>query len=343
MAESIPQISMPASGQQPAYDNDDYIAAGTGLGAAIDERRHRRRRRNRKAATPPADGEEKPSCRWCLYGKLADPWTLPQPDCLKSRNITIGGWLDRGIYGNQFAPNNGPVGLRGIGDGFTADQFWFYAERKTDTKGCGWDIGGRVDYVFGVEARKPRALATAAWTSAGTRRRSMARPSAALHGNRLQRSESQGRPLLHPDRLRSRAGAAELLLLALLLAHLRRAVHPHRRPGSLTTQREDHMVRWLGHAWDEGFGGQGPRLDVPRRFLHKPFRESDVRLVRLCRNAGRLNCVSRRRSGDLYYNCFIFTYKLTDKWTYIFEHDLGSNYSVNPTASTTSGTKSTTT
>ena len=35
-------------------------------------------------------------------------------------------------------------------------------------------------------------------------------------------------------------------------------------------------------------------------------------------------------SGDLYYNCFIVTYKLSEKWTYIFEHDLGINYNVNP-------------
>ena len=83
---------------------------------------------------------------------MADPWTLPQPDCLKDKNITIGGWLDSGIYGNQYgAPSNGPIGLRSIGDGWTVDQMWVYAERKTDTKGCGWDFGGRVDYLFGVD------------------------------------------------------------------------------------------------------------------------------------------------------------------------------------------------
>ena len=56
---------------------------------------------------------ENPPCRWCYGGKLADPWTLPQPDFLKDRNITVGGWLEGGIYANQYgAPFNGPIGLR---------------------------------------------------------------------------------------------------------------------------------------------------------------------------------------------------------------------------------------
>ena len=33
-------------------------------------------------------------------------------------------------------------------------------------------------------------------------------------------------------------------------------------------------------------------------------------------------------TGDLYMNSIVFTYKLTEKWTYVFEHDLGTNYNV---------------
>ena len=32
------------------------------------------------------------------------------------------------------------------------------AERKTDTKGCGWDVGGRVDYLFGVDGPQTQAF-----------------------------------------------------------------------------------------------------------------------------------------------------------------------------------------
>ena len=48
--------------------------------------------------------------------------------------------------------------MRSIGDGFTADQVWVFAERKTDTKGCGWDIGGRVDYLYGVDGPQTQSF-----------------------------------------------------------------------------------------------------------------------------------------------------------------------------------------
>ena len=99
------------------------------------------------------------TCRWCMHGKLADPWTIPQPNCLKESNMTVGGWLEGGIYANQWgAANNGPVGMRSIGNGLTVDQVWIYAERKTDTKDRDWDIGGRVDYVFGVDGPQTQSF-----------------------------------------------------------------------------------------------------------------------------------------------------------------------------------------
>ena len=105
-----------------------------------------------------------PPSRWAFHGKLADPWTLPQPEFLEDRGITVGGWLEGGIYGNQYgATDNGPIGLRSIGDGFTMDQAWLYAERKTDTQGCGWDLGGRIDYLFGVDGPQTQAFGDRTW------------------------------------------------------------------------------------------------------------------------------------------------------------------------------------
>ena len=105
-----------------------------------------------------------PACRWCRCGKLADPWTLPQPKFLADRNVTIGGWLEGGIYGNQYgSADNGPIGLRNIGNGATADQLWIFAEKKTDTKGCGWDIGGRIDYLFGTDGPYTQAFGDRTW------------------------------------------------------------------------------------------------------------------------------------------------------------------------------------
>ena len=112
VAQYAPQVIVPSSVQQTAYNADDYYPVSQGNACPAPEK-----------AAPAAEacyagcdscgGSEAPPCRWCLQGKLADPWTLPQPESLKDRNITIGGWLSGGIYGNQYgARNNGPVGLR---------------------------------------------------------------------------------------------------------------------------------------------------------------------------------------------------------------------------------------
>ena len=115
-------------------------------------------------------GDEQSASSGCCRGKLGDPWTLPQPQCLKDRNITIGGWLDRRHLREPIRFAQQRAGrVAGIGDGFTADQVWFFAERKTDTKGCGWDYGRRVDTLFGTDATQTQALATIPGITIGTR------------------------------------------------------------------------------------------------------------------------------------------------------------------------------
>ena len=203
------------------------------------------------------DCKENP-CRLCIKGKLADPWTLPQPRCLKDRNITIGGWLEGGIYGNQYgAPSNGPVGLRNVGDGFTADQLWIFAERKTDTKGCGWDVGGRVDYLFGADGPQTQASATARGTTAGTRRRNYGSAIPQLYAEIAYNDvKVKVGHFYTPIGYEVVQATGQLLLLAFLFAHLRRAVHPHRRAGRLSAQREGDVYGGWVNGWDEGFEGK---------------------------------------------------------------------------------------
>ncbi len=176
------------------------------------------------------------SCnRGCQCGELGDPWTIPQLCCLKDNGVTVGGWLEGGIYSNQYgAASNGPIGFRNVGDGFTMDQIWVFGERKTDTKGCGWDAGGRIDYLFGADGPDSQAFGDRTWDYGWN--------SARDYGSAIPQAyfeiafndlDDQGRAVLHADRLRGRARHAELLLLALVQHVLRRTVHPHRRVGQL--------------------------------------------------------------------------------------------------------------
>jgi hypothetical protein len=68
----------------------------------------------------------------------------------------LGGWLDQGfsaVANNPADRFNGVVGLNDRQAEYQMNQLWLYLSRETDTGGCGWDIGGRVDVVYGTDAQ----------------------------------------------------------------------------------------------------------------------------------------------------------------------------------------------
>ncbi|MBC8356486.1 MAG: porin [Planctomycetes bacterium] len=104
------------------------------------------------------DGKSKGSCDGSCSAKggkgTADacaPWTLfPE---LPS-GITVSGWLE--IGGAAGADRSPSRNLRPVTFGdrqdVTVNQLYTVIERSLDTS-CGWDIGGRVDILFGTDAR----------------------------------------------------------------------------------------------------------------------------------------------------------------------------------------------
>ncbi|CAN0452857.1 unnamed protein product, partial [Hapterophycus canaliculatus] len=65
--------------------------------------------------------------------------------------ITVGGWAQFG-YHNKALPlfNSRP-------DEFQAHQMWLYAEKTLDTSN-GFDIGGRIDYVYGTDSQDTQSF-----------------------------------------------------------------------------------------------------------------------------------------------------------------------------------------
>ena len=99
-------------------------------------------------------GRRNRSCDPC------QPWTLPQPWCLQQRGIRIGGWIEQGISvvaNNPADRYNGPVTFNDRDGEYQMNQFWLFMERAVDTGGCGWDLGGRIDFVYGTDARFTQA------------------------------------------------------------------------------------------------------------------------------------------------------------------------------------------
>lgn len=79
----------------------------------------------------------------------------------RSCGIEFGGWIDQGITVNGRMPEdrfNGPVTFNDRDGEYQLNQLWVYAERVVDTGGCGWDIGGRVDFLYGTDARFTQSI-----------------------------------------------------------------------------------------------------------------------------------------------------------------------------------------
>jgi hypothetical protein len=330
-ANGMAQTDAPALFQQASVDQDYYRLASDD--AKVDKTASPAPE-TQSATEAAADESDKPTCRWCRAGKLADPWTLPQPCYLKQRNVTIGGWLEGGVYGNQWgSPSNGPIGLRGIGDGLTADQAWFFAERKTDTKGDGWDIGGRIDYLFGADGPDTQSFGDQSfdygWNSSSQYGSAMPQLYAEIAFNNVKVKVGHFYTPIGYEVVQ----APQNFFYSHSYSHT--YGEPFTHTGALASYQPNEKITWYGgwvNGWDEGFEGKDKGSMFLGGFSTNLSEKATFAWYVSAGKVGDGSAFDGAASGDLYYNCIIFTYKLTEKWTYIFEHDLGSNYNVNPNA-----------
>jgi hypothetical protein len=84
------------------------------------------------------------------------PWKMPQPQGLQKHGIDMGGWIQQGITYDGWNPGdrfNGPMCINDRSSEYQLNQAWLYFVRPTKTDGCGFDVGGRVDVVYGTDWR----------------------------------------------------------------------------------------------------------------------------------------------------------------------------------------------
>ncbi len=99
--------------------------------------------------------------RACRAARGADPacdepWRLFGWPALRSRGFSIRGWVDQGVTIPAQAPLdrfNGPVTFNDRADEYQMNQLYLIAERETRTEGQGFDVGGRVDLLYGTDSR----------------------------------------------------------------------------------------------------------------------------------------------------------------------------------------------
>jgi hypothetical protein len=72
----------------------------------------------------------------------------------------IGGWTEMGYTSNNVPLSqtyNDLLSFNDVPDNVNLNQQWIYAEKTVDGS-CGWDLGGRVDAVYGTDAQKTQSF-----------------------------------------------------------------------------------------------------------------------------------------------------------------------------------------
>lgn len=147
--------------QPTAYEYNSYYAQDFDEQAGAKERGVEGEPDPQATVAPAAeaDGEESfgDGCGSLLnpYCCLGDEWRLFDHECLECCNTTVQGWL----AWNPFVWNttnpadkfNGPVTFTDRSNEIMMNQLYLFAEKATDTGGSGWDIGGRIDVMYGED------------------------------------------------------------------------------------------------------------------------------------------------------------------------------------------------
>lgn len=104
----------------------------------------------------PADDAEEPPAQSPAAGLGPAAWKLPQPCLLQRWGAELGGWVQQGITFNADRPAdrfNGTVTTNDRDSEYQLNQAWLYLVRPTHTGGYGWDLGGRIDVIYGTDWR----------------------------------------------------------------------------------------------------------------------------------------------------------------------------------------------
>jgi len=306
-------LQQPASVTQVGFNNDRFVADQALRDAAVSD----------ADESLVADCGESScgKCRRCC--SLGDPCTLPQPCALQRRGITLSGWFSSGIYGNAHgAGTNGPLGFNDVGDGYTVNQLWLALDKPTDTGGYGVDWGGHVDYVFGVDGPDTQAFGDEDWDYGWN--------SARDYGSAIPQAYVE----LAINDWTIKGGHFYTIIgwevvqapdnFFYTHSYTMYYAEPFNHTGILASYKLNDNVTAHGGwtaGWDSGWGnrnGASTFLGGVALTLSE-----DASLTWAC-NTGTQGNAGGVIRGDVYMNSIVFEYALTDKFTYILQHDLGS-------------------
>lgn len=242
---------------------------------------------------------------------LGEPFSLFGEHC----GWTAGGWLQMGYHTNSNGLfNNRP-------DELQLQQAWLYAEKGIDTR-CGFDIGGRVDVLYGTDAQNTQAFGTDPtgwdndWDNGGPNGYGFAMPQAYVEAGYGDFSVKAGHfytiigyeVVTAPDNF------------FYSHAYTFNNSEPFTHTGLLGTYNmSDDVTLYGGYTmgWDSGFDDNGDTFiggisaDV----------SCDLTLT-YATNIGRFNEARFNGAEQGYMHSFVADYSVTDRLNYVFQSDL---------------------
>jgi hypothetical protein len=272
--------------------------------------------------------DEKPTCRWCHDGKMGDPWTLPQACFLKENGIEIHGWGSAGMDTNAHgAASNGPLGFNNFTD-FNLNQLMVYAEKKVDTEKNCFDVGGRVDYLYGIDGPKTQAFGDQGWDSGWN---SSNRYGSAIPQMYVEFAfgdwDIKGGRFWTPIGFEVVPATGNFFYSHSYTCYY---AEPFTHTGFLVTKKVDEKLSVFGgwvDGWDSGWGDRNNEGNFLGGVNLTMSEKATLGWTVTAGNWGSGKTINgvQLTTGDIYMNSFVLTLKITDKWTWVGQHDLGIN------------------
>ncbi|MGV3486213.1 MAG: outer membrane beta-barrel protein [Planctomycetaceae bacterium] len=247
---------------------------------------------------------------------LGDPWTLFDEHC----GWTAGGWTQIGYHSanlRNFNNRDSEVQLQ---------QAWLYAQKALDTS-CGFDIGGRIDYVYGTDAQDTQVFGTnrgwdSDWDNGGPTGYGHALPQAYVEAGYGDLSVKAG----HFFTIIGWEVVPATGNFFYSHAYTMYNSEPFTHTGTLATYNvSDTTTVWGGHVfgWDGGFDDNGDS------FLGGISQQisDDVKLI-YAAIGGRFSEPQRFSPGTTstaergYMHSFVADVAITDKLQYIYQNDI---------------------
>lgn len=271
----------------------------------------------------------------CCYGPigrslfccdLGEPWRLPRTCYMQSHNITAGGWVSAGVLANSRGnANNGPMRFNDRSE-FNMHQLWFYLNKETDADRLGWDWGGRIDYVFGADGPDTQAFGDQDWDfdwdTSATYGSAIPQMYATLAWDDWTLKAGRFYTLLGYEKVRAPENFFYSHAYAMAYGE------PFTHTGALLSREVSD--RFTIHAgWTNGWDSGWRDRDSASMFLGGISSQlTDTASLTWAVSTGRFGDGSFGNDGEVYMNSVVFEWNMTQRLTYIFQHDLGVNYAL---------------